>query len=77
MVLALLLISIQRTFAESISLDKVMELGVLNNPTLKVARARLGISDAQILQASLRINPSLLSDNGVAEKTYQKNRTTF
>lgn len=60
LVLALMLISIQKTFAESISLDKAMEFGVLNNPTLKVARARLGISDAEILQASLRLNPSFL-----------------
>jgi len=48
-----------------------MELGILNNPTLKVARARLGISDAQILAASLRLNPAFVTDNGVAEKTYR------
>ena len=61
----------QATKAETITLDKAMEIGILNNPTLRVARARLGISDAQILTASLRINPSLVTDNGVAEKTYR------
>ena len=70
-VIVFLFVNLQSVHAESISLDKAMELGILNNPTLKVARARLGISDAQILQASLRINPSLVTDNGVAEKTYR------
>lgn len=69
--LLFIVINIQKAQAETITLDKAMELGVLNNPTLKVARARLGISDAQILHASLRLNPSLISENDVAEKTYR------
>jgi len=70
-VIVVVLLSLQTSFAETITLDKAMELGILNNPTLKVARARLGISDAQILAASLRLNPAFVTDNGVAEKTYR------
>lgn len=57
--------------ANSITLSKAIELGILNNPTLKIARAKLGISDAQILQAGLIPNPSIISDNGFAEDTFR------
>ena len=57
--------------ANSITLSKAIELGILNNPKLKVARAKLGISDAQILQAGLIPNPSIISDNGFAENTFR------
>ncbi len=56
---------------KSITLSKAIELGVLNNPTLKAARAKLGISDAQILQAGLLSNPNIISDNGFAEDTFR------
>jgi cobalt-zinc-cadmium efflux system outer membrane protein len=61
----------QTVYAETISLSATMETGIINNPTLKATRAKLGISDAQILQANLLLNPVLMSDNGVAEKTYR------
>lgn len=56
---------------KSITLSKAIELGVLNNPTLKAARAKLGVSDAQILQAGLLSNPNIISDNGFAEDTFR------
>ena len=56
---------------KSITLSKAIELGVLNNPTLKAARAKIGISDAQILQAGLLSNPNIISDNGFAEDTFR------
>lgn len=56
---------------KSITLSKAIELGVLNNPSLKAARAKLGISDAQILQAGLLSNPNIISDNGFAEDTFR------
>ncbi len=56
---------------KSITLSKAIELGVSNNPTLKAARAKLGISDAQILQAGLLYNPNIISDNGFAEDTFR------
>lgn len=56
---------------KSITLSKAIELGVLNNPTLKAAQAKLGISDAQILQAGLLSNPNIISDNGFAEDTFR------
>jgi outer membrane protein TolC len=63
--------SYQTVYAETISLSATMETGIINNPMLKATRAKLGISDAQILQANLLLNPVLMSDNGVAEKTYR------
>lgn len=56
---------------KSITLSKAIELGVLNNPTLKAARAKLGISEAQILQAGMLPNPNIISDNGFAEDTFR------
>ncbi len=67
----ILSISAQSSLAESTTLEELMKIGIINNPTLKVARSRLGINDAQILTASLRINPSFVTDNGIAEKTYR------
>lgn len=58
--------------AETISLQAVMEIGVVNNPELKASRAASGVSDAQILQAHTRLNPSFMLDNSFfAEKTYK------
>jgi cobalt-zinc-cadmium efflux system outer membrane protein len=65
------LLSYQSVGAETISLSTTMDVGIINNPTLKATRARLGISDAQIKQANLLLNPVLMSDNGIAEKTYR------
>jgi cobalt-zinc-cadmium efflux system outer membrane protein len=63
--------TVQTAEAETLSLSTTMNVGIVNNPTLKATRARLGISDAQIKQASLLLNPVLMSDNGIAEKTYR------
>jgi cobalt-zinc-cadmium efflux system outer membrane protein len=65
------LLSYQSVGAETISLSTTMDVGIINNPTLKATRAKLGISDAQIKQANLLLNPVLMSDNGIAEKTYR------
>lgn len=57
--------------ANSLNLNKAIEIGILNNPNLKVMRSKLGISDAQILQSKLIPNPSIVSDNGFAENTFR------
>lgn len=57
--------------ANSLNLNKAIELGIINNPNLKVMRSKLGISDAQILQSKLIPNPSIVSDNGFAENTFR------
>lgn len=61
-------------FAEespSLTLEQAFVRAIENNPDYKATQAQLGISDAQITTASARLNPSLLSDNGVAERTYR------
>lgn len=57
--------------ANSLNLNKAIEIGIINNPNLKVMRSKLGISDAQILQSKLIPNPSIVSDNGFAENTFR------
>jgi cobalt-zinc-cadmium efflux system outer membrane protein len=57
--------------AETVSLKAIMEKGLVNNPELKTSRAKIGISDAKIIQANTLLNPYIVSDNGVAEKTYR------
>jgi cobalt-zinc-cadmium efflux system outer membrane protein len=61
-------------FAETpnpLTLDEAIRLAVENNAQLKAVQAKLGISEAEILIAGARLNPSLLSDNGIAEDTYR------
>lgn len=62
---------LQRACAETITLDQAMNIAIMNNPQLRAVQSKLGISEAQIITANTRLNPSLLSDNGVAEKTYR------
>lgn len=48
-----------------------MALAARNNLEFKALRAKLGISDAEIVTAGTRLNPHLMADNGVAEYTYR------
>lgn len=59
------------TFAESLTLDQTIDIAVKNNPQLKAAQAKLGISEAEIKTAAARPNPTIMSDNGIAEDTYR------
>lgn len=55
----------------SLTLEQAFQAAIQNNPDYQAALAQKGISEAQIERAAARVNPSLLSDNGVAEKTYR------
>jgi cobalt-zinc-cadmium efflux system outer membrane protein len=57
--------------ATPLTLDQAIQTAITNNPQVKAAQARLGVSDAEIQTASALPNPTLLSDNGIAEKTYR------
>lgn len=57
---------------QSLTLDQAMEMAIRNNPQLSATQARLQVSEAEILTAGTRLNPSLVSDNGIAEKTYRE-----
>ncbi|MBK8189224.1 MAG: TolC family protein [Vampirovibrionales bacterium] len=58
-------------FAESLTLEQAIDTAIQNNPQLKAAKARLGVSDAEIKTAGARPNPMVVSDNGIAEDTYR------
>lgn len=64
-------LSVQAQESQTFTLDQVIETAIRNNPQLKAAQARLGISEAEILTAGARLNPAIVSDNGIAEKTYR------
>jgi cobalt-zinc-cadmium efflux system outer membrane protein len=61
------------TLAESamLTVDQAIETAIKNNPQIQATQARLGVSEAEVITAGTRLNPSVLSDNGVAEKTYR------
>lgn len=54
-----------------ITLNDAIETALQHNPGLNLTRARLAIYDADITISKARYNPSLVSDNGIAEKTYR------
>lgn len=56
---------------QSLNIDQAIDLALTNSPQLQAARAQLGVSEAAIVTAGARLNPSLMSDNGIAEKTYR------
>ncbi|MGE0201544.1 MAG: TolC family protein [Candidatus Melainabacteria bacterium] len=58
-------------FAESLTLEQAIDTAIQHNPQLKAAKAKLGISEADIKTAKARPNPMIVSDNGIAEDTYR------
>ena len=57
--------------SSSLTLDEALKLASQNNPKLKAAQAELGISEAEIINAGTRLNPTVMSDSGIAEDTYR------
>lgn len=56
---------------KSLTLDEAIRTALINNPQLKAAQARLGVSRAEITTAGARLNPAIMTDDGIAEKTYR------
>ncbi len=54
-----------------ITLNDALETALQHNPKLNLTRAKLAIYDADITISKARYNPSLVSDSGIAEKTYR------
>jgi cobalt-zinc-cadmium efflux system outer membrane protein len=58
-------------YCETLSLGEAIQTALQNNPQVKSAKAKLAVSNAEIVTAGARLNPALVSDNGIAEKTYR------
>lgn len=58
-------------YSEPLTLQQALERATTSNPGLQATRARLGVTEAEIITAGARPNPSIVSDNGIAEKTYR------
>lgn len=56
---------------QTLTLQQALDQALTSNPGLQATRARLGITEAEIVTAGARQNPSIVSDNGIAEKTYR------
>lgn len=56
---------------QPLSLQEALKIAIANNAQLAATRARLGVSSAEITTSGARLNPVVLSDNGLAEKTYR------
>ena len=57
--------------AQFLTLGTAQEMAAKNNPDFLAAQKRLGVSEADIITAGMLPNPYLITDNGVAEKTYR------
>jgi cobalt-zinc-cadmium efflux system outer membrane protein len=73
LLIGLMLFKPYPAFAQSTTLtvDQAIEAAIKNNPQIQATQARLGVSEAEILTAGARLNPAVVSDNGIAEKTYR------
>lgn len=56
---------------KAMTLEQALKAAIERNPDLKAARAQLGIADAAVVTAAARLNPAIVSENGVAEQTYR------
>lgn len=54
-----------------INLDEALVMAMENSIQLNIAKTELDIKNAEIKIAQTRLNPNLVSDNGIAEKTYR------
>jgi hypothetical protein len=63
--------AIQETPKSKINLEEAINISLERSPKLKAAEAQLAIGKANVITAKSRINPNLVSDNGLAEKTYR------
>jgi cobalt-zinc-cadmium efflux system outer membrane protein len=61
----------QPTLNQSLTLEQAIAIAIANNPKLKAERAKVAISEAEITKVGLRINPMIVTDNGIAEETYR------
>jgi cobalt-zinc-cadmium efflux system outer membrane protein len=63
-------ISVIETF-QTLTLEQALTFANNNSPKAKAIKAQAASGNAAILTAEARLNPSLMSDNGVAENTYR------
>lgn len=63
--------AIQEIPKSKINLEEAINISLERSPRLKAAEAQLAIGKANVITAKSRINPNLVSDNGLAEKTYR------
>lgn len=55
----------------TLTLDQALDLAIRQNPQYKAEQARIAILEAARKTAGTRPNPYLMSDNGIAERTYR------
>jgi len=55
----------------TLTLEQATQLAINHNLQLKSALARRDVGQTQIKTANARLNPYLMSDNGIAERTYR------
>lgn len=58
----MLFFSIQQSLSQTISIDEAVLTGIENNPKIQADKLKTGLSDAEIKEAGLRLNPKLYLD---------------
>ena len=56
---------------QPLTLEATLQRVMANNPKVKALKAQAEVSKAQVVTANARPNPSIMSDNGVAERSYR------
>jgi len=54
-----------------LTFDQALNIAIRNNPQFKAEQARLHVWQAAVKTAGARPNPYLMTDNGIAERTYR------
>lgn len=67
----LLCSAFQKGNCETISLQEAVEYGITNNPKIQAECAKVGLSNADIKEAGLFINPKIILDGAFAEKSFK------
>ena len=67
----LLCLTLQTGYCDTFSLKEAVEYGISNNPKIQAECAKIGLSNADIKEAGLFINPKIILDGAFAEKAFK------
>ena len=71
LILMLLCSALQKGYCATLSLQEAVEYGITNNPKIQAECAKVGLSNADIKEAGLFINPKIILDGAFAEKSFK------
>lgn len=70
-ILLLFCFGIQEAHCAVLTMEEAIATGILNNPQIQSERKKIGISNADVKEAGLFINPRIILDGAFAENSYK------